>query len=183
MLYSIPIILGLFAFVVVASLSISACLRDRFSRSRPSPPPSPLPGPHGKDEGKKDRIESLPRSKAELRLLPACRHAFHAACVAAWLRTTPTIPLSPAIVAPSHPSIAALLAAEQPLPTPEPAAARSRDRSRRFRVEMGNVSTRGGSPATSTGSGLKEGRTADRAKAFHWKKQDVKGQTTRERYN
>lgn len=176
----ILIILGLLAFVLVASLSISACLGRRSNRSRPSPPPSPLPATHRRDdwtaEGKKDLIESLPRftmasalaalpksspdcavclspfrPEAELRLLPACRHAFHAVCVDAWLRTTPTCPLCRATVAPPHPSIAALLAAEQP-PPPEPAAARSRDRSRRFRVEMGSVSSRGGSPATSTGS-------------------------------
>ena len=79
--------------------------------------------------------------EAELRLLPACRHAFHAACVDAWLRTTPTCPLCRAAVALPHPSISAILAAEQP-PPPEPP--RSRDR---FRVEMGSVSNRG-SPAT-----------------------------------
>ncbi|XP_037479274.1 E3 ubiquitin-protein ligase ATL4-like [Triticum dicoccoides] len=178
----ILIILGLFAFVVVASCSISACLGRRSNRERPSPPPSPPPGAHRQDddwtaEGKKDLIDSLPRftmalalaalpksspdcavclspfrPEAELRLLPACRHAFHAVCVDAWLRTTPTCPLCRATVAPPHPSIAALLAAEQPPPTPEPAAARGRDRSRRFRVEMGSVSSRGGSPATSTAS-------------------------------
>ncbi|KAM0896551.1 hypothetical protein ACQ4PT_023133 [Festuca glaucescens] len=83
---------------------------------------------------------------AELRLLPACRHAFHAACVDAWLRTSPTCPLCRATVALPHPSISAILAAEQPSPPPEPP--RSRDR---FRVEMGSVSSRG-SPI-SPGSG------------------------------
>ncbi|XP_044970596.1 E3 ubiquitin-protein ligase ATL4-like [Hordeum vulgare subsp. vulgare] len=177
----ILIIVGLLAFVLVASLSISACLRHRSNRSRPSPSPPPSP-PHGTDDGKKDLIDSLPRftmasalaalprsspdcavclspfrPEAELRLLPACRHAFHAVCVDAWLRTTPTCPLCRATVAPPHPSIAALLAAQQqqqPPPPPEPAAARGRDRSSRFhfRVEMGSVSSRGGSPAASTGS-------------------------------
>ncbi|KAI4999674.1 hypothetical protein ZWY2020_004263 [Hordeum vulgare] len=66
-----------------------------------------------------------PPPEAELRLLPACSHTFHAVCVDAWLRTTPTCLLYRAIVAPPHPSIAALLAVEQP--PPEPAAARSRD--------------------------------------------------------
>uniref|UniRef100_A0A0E0H583 RING-type domain-containing protein n=1 Tax=Oryza nivara TaxID=4536 RepID=A0A0E0H583_ORYNI len=81
---------------------------------------------------------------AELRLLPACRHAFHAACVDAWLRTTPSCPLCRATVTLPHPSISAILAAEQP-PPPEP---RSRDRSRSFRVEMGSVSSRSASTAT-----------------------------------
>ncbi|KAI4994932.1 hypothetical protein ZWY2020_034835 [Hordeum vulgare] len=57
----ILIIVGLIAFVVVASLSISVCLRDRSNRSRPSPPPSPLPGMHETDEGKNDLIDSLPQ--------------------------------------------------------------------------------------------------------------------------
>ncbi|KAF0893982.1 hypothetical protein E2562_033397 [Oryza meyeriana var. granulata] len=85
---------------------------------------------------------------AELRLLPACRHAFHASCVDAWLRTTPSCPLCRATVSLPHPSISAILAAEQP-PPPEP---RSRDRSRSFRVEMGSVSNRSSSTATSGGN-------------------------------
>nr|ACF83063.1 unknown [Zea mays] len=72
---------------------------------------------------------------AELRLLPACRHAFHAACVDAWLRTAPSCPLCRSAVAlPPHPS-----QAQQP-PTP-----RARGQSGpSFLVEMGTVSTRGG---------------------------------------
>ncbi|XP_047063746.1 E3 ubiquitin-protein ligase ATL4-like [Lolium rigidum] len=89
---------------------------------------------------------------AELRLLPACRHAFHAACVDAWLRTSPTCPLCRASIALPHPSISAILAAEQP-PPPEPRRI-SRDR---FRVEMGSVSSRG-SPI-SVGSGGGDSRT------------------------
>uniref|UniRef100_J3M0T7 RING-type domain-containing protein n=1 Tax=Oryza brachyantha TaxID=4533 RepID=J3M0T7_ORYBR len=81
---------------------------------------------------------------AELRLLPACRHAFHAACVDAWLRTTPSCPLCRATVSIPHPSISAILASEHP-PPPEP---RSRDRSRSFRVEMGSVSNRSSSTAS-----------------------------------
>ncbi|CAM0903136.1 unnamed protein product [Alopecurus aequalis] len=79
---------------------------------------------------------------AELRLLPACRHAFHTACVDAWLRTSPTCPLCRATVALPHPSISDILAAEQP-PPPEPP--RSRDR---FRVQMGSIS-----PTTAGGGG------------------------------
>ncbi|KAG2574306.1 E3 ubiquitin-protein ligase ATL4-like [Panicum virgatum] len=76
---------------------------------------------------------------AELRLLPACRHAFHAACVDAWLRTTPSCPLCRAAVAPPHPSLAAAMraAARQPQ--------MSRGRSGpSFLVEIGTVSSRGG---------------------------------------
>ncbi|KAG8082958.1 hypothetical protein GUJ93_ZPchr0014g46833 [Zizania palustris] len=85
---------------------------------------------------------------AELRLLPTCRHAFHAACVDAWLRTSPSCPLCRATVTLPHPSISAILAAEQP-PPPEP---RNRDRSRSFRVQMGSVSNRSSSTAASGGN-------------------------------
>ncbi|KAF8729209.1 hypothetical protein HU200_017793 [Digitaria exilis] len=84
---------------------------------------------------------------AELRLLPACRHAFHAACVDAWLRTTPSCPLCRAAVSLPHP----------PLPTAPPAAAgqepldarvgSSSNNSRSFRVEIGSVSNRRSSAA------------------------------------
>ncbi|RCV07832.1 hypothetical protein SETIT_1G277300v2 [Setaria italica] len=89
---------------------------------------------------------------AELRLLPACRHAFHAACVDAWLRTTPSCPLCRAAVSLPHP----------PLPTAAPAAAAagpgaqepldsrvggSSNNSRSFRVEIGSVSNRRSSAA------------------------------------
>ncbi|KQJ84264.1 E3 ubiquitin-protein ligase ATL4 [Brachypodium distachyon] len=88
---------------------------------------------------------------AELRLLPACRHAFHAACVDAWLRAAaPTCPLCRAAVTLQHPSVAAILAAAaQPPPGPETRMSSSREyRSRSFRVEMGSVvSSRGSSPA------------------------------------
>jgi E3 ubiquitin-protein ligase ATL4 len=83
---------------------------------------------------------------ADLRLLPACRHAFHAACVDAWLRTTPSCPLCRAAVALPHPSLSGMLAAAQ---------ARARDRpgpgpGSSFLVEMGTVSNRG-SPAAAGG--------------------------------
>ncbi|XP_062224903.1 E3 ubiquitin-protein ligase ATL4-like [Phragmites australis] len=90
---------------------------------------------------------------AELRLLPACRHAFHAACVDAWLRTTPSCPLCRAAVTHPHPSLSAMLAAAQP-PPPEP---RSRDRSRSFVVEIGTVSNRGSSAPA--GGGDRNSRT------------------------
>jgi len=50
---------------------------------------------------------------AELRLLPACRHAFHAAYADAWLRTTPSCPLCRAAVSLTHQSLPA--AAQEPL--------------------------------------------------------------------
>jgi E3 ubiquitin-protein ligase ATL4 len=85
---------------------------------------------------------------ADLRLLPACRHAFHAACVDAWLRTTPSCPLCRAAVSLPHP----------PLPTAPPLAAgsaqealdsrvSSSSNSRSFRVEIGSVSNRRSSAA------------------------------------
>ncbi|KAJ1272506.1 hypothetical protein BS78_06G206600 [Paspalum vaginatum] len=81
---------------------------------------------------------------AELRLLPACRHAFHAACVDAWLRTTPSCPLCRAAVAPPHPSVSAMLAAAAQRQT----APRARDRpGPSFLVEIGTVSSSRGSPA------------------------------------
>ncbi|CAD6259852.1 unnamed protein product [Miscanthus lutarioriparius] len=89
---------------------------------------------------------------AELRLLPACRHAFHAACVDAWLRTTPSCPLCrAAVVALPHPSLSAMLAAAaQQRPPPRT----SRDRSgSSFLVEIGTVSSSRGSPAAAGGNG------------------------------
>ncbi|CAO2043488.1 unnamed protein product [Urochloa humidicola] len=85
---------------------------------------------------------------AELRLLPACRHAFHAACVDAWLRTTPSCPLCRAAVAPLHPSLTAatLAAAQQPQP---PRRSQGRPAGSSFLVEMGTVSNRGSSPSPS----------------------------------
>ncbi|TKW06204.1 hypothetical protein SEVIR_7G227400v4 [Setaria viridis] len=93
---------------------------------------------------------------AELRLLPACRHAFHAACVDAWLRTTPSCPLCRAAVAPLHPSLtAAMLAAAQQQQQP---AQRGRPGSS-FLVEIGTVSNRGSSPAAARGGGDRNSRT------------------------
>ncbi|KAL5231422.1 hypothetical protein ABZP36_030198 [Zizania latifolia] len=78
---------------------------------------------------------------AELRLLPARCHAFHVACVDAWLRTSPSFPLCHATITLPHPSISTILAAEQPPPL-EP---RNKDRSRSFRVQMSSVSNRSSS--------------------------------------
>uniref|UniRef100_A0A0E0K3S6 RING-type domain-containing protein n=1 Tax=Oryza punctata TaxID=4537 RepID=A0A0E0K3S6_ORYPU len=91
--------------------------------------------------------------EAELRLLPACRHAFHASCVDAWLRTTPSCPLCRATVSLPHPPLptaaaaavgpaAASNAAQQ-----EPLDSRSSNNSRSFRVEIGSISNRRSSAA------------------------------------
>ncbi|PWZ37823.1 E3 ubiquitin-protein ligase ATL4 [Zea mays] len=82
---------------------------------------------------------------ADLRLLPACRHAFHAACVDAWLRTTPSCPLCRAAVALPHPSLSGMLAAAQ---AQRPARAGPGPS---FLVEMGTVSNRGSPAATGGG--------------------------------
>ncbi|GJN21891.1 hypothetical protein PR202_gb09413 [Eleusine coracana subsp. coracana] len=77
---------------------------------------------------------------AELRLLPACRHAFHAACVDAWLRTTPSCPLCRATVSLPHPPLPVASANHQ---QQEPLGSRrSSNNSRSFRVEIGSVSNR-----------------------------------------
>ncbi|GJN01921.1 hypothetical protein PR202_ga19225 [Eleusine coracana subsp. coracana] len=90
---------------------------------------------------------------AELRLLPACRHAFHAACVDAWLRTTPSCPLCRAAVVIPHPaSLSAMLAAAQTQQHP-----RTRDHSRSFVVEIGTI--RGSSPIAAGGGNNRNSRT------------------------
>jgi E3 ubiquitin-protein ligase ATL4 len=89
--------------------------------------------------------------EAELRLLPACRHAFHAACVDAWLRTTPSCPLCRAAVA-----LSATLAAARHQPPPVQEV--PQDRSRSFVVEIGTV--RGSSPlAAGSGGNSTSSRT------------------------
>nr|CAB3466383.1 unnamed protein product [Digitaria exilis] len=76
----------------------------------------------------------------ELRLLPACRHAFHAACVDGWLRTNPVCPICrnpvsfPLPPLPSAPAVPAAAAGQEPLGW--------RASGRSFRVELGSVSNR-----------------------------------------
>uniref|UniRef100_A0A0D9VJN1 RING-type domain-containing protein n=1 Tax=Leersia perrieri TaxID=77586 RepID=A0A0D9VJN1_9ORYZ len=93
---------------------------------------------------------------AELRLLPACRHAFHASCVDAWLRTTPSCPLCRATVSLPHPPLptatAAAAAQQEPLDS-----RRSSENSRSFRVEIGSISNRRSSAAG--GGGADDRRT------------------------
>ncbi|CAL5054958.1 unnamed protein product [Urochloa decumbens] len=92
---------------------------------------------------------------AELRLLPACRHAFHAECVDAWLRTTPSCPLCRAAVSLPHPPLPTAPAAaaapgtgaqQEPLDAARVGGS-SNSNSRSFRVEIGSVSNRRSSAA------------------------------------
>ncbi|RZR76216.1 hypothetical protein BHM03_00000849 [Ensete ventricosum] len=82
------------------------------------------------------------RPHDELRLLPACRHAFHSRCVDPWLRSTPSCPLCRA-------SIALRAAPLLPPPTAAPPTVASHgnpSRSGSFRVEIGSVSRRSTPP-------------------------------------
>ncbi|PAN48400.1 hypothetical protein PAHAL_9G379800 [Panicum hallii] len=67
--------------------------------------------------------QSAFRDDDELRLLPACRHAFHSRCVDPWLRGNPSCPLCRASIALPHPPLTDLL-----------------------RVELGSVSSRRSNP-------------------------------------
>ncbi|KAK3157176.1 hypothetical protein QOZ80_2AG0117160 [Eleusine coracana subsp. coracana] len=67
--------------------------------------------------------QSAFRHDDELRLLPACRHAFHSRCVDPWLRGNPSCPLCRASIALPHPPLPELL-----------------------RVELGSVSSRRSNP-------------------------------------
>ncbi|XP_062201054.1 E3 ubiquitin-protein ligase Os03g0188200-like [Phragmites australis] len=67
--------------------------------------------------------QSAFRDDDELRLLPACRHAFHSRCVDTWLRGNPSCPLCRASIALPHPPLPELL-----------------------RVELGSVSSRRSNP-------------------------------------
>ncbi|XP_074557982.1 E3 ubiquitin-protein ligase ATL4-like [Curcuma longa] len=73
------------------------------------------------------------RPHDELRLLPACRHAFHSQCVDPWLRSAPSCPLCRASIA--------LPAA--PLPSSPPPPPQDASTTGSFRVEIGSVSRRG----------------------------------------
>ncbi|KAG1354330.1 E3 ubiquitin-protein ligase ATL4 [Cocos nucifera] len=66
----------------------------------------------------------------ELRLLPACRHAFHSPCIDTWLRSTPSCPLCRSSIT------------LPPPPPPLSAAAEDPPRSSSFRIEIGSVSRR-----------------------------------------
>lgn len=83
---------------------------------------------------------------AELRLLPACRHAFHADCVDAWLRTTPSCPLCRAAVSLPHPPLPTAPAQEEAAPDSRISSS-STNNSRSFRVEIGSISNRRSSAA------------------------------------
>ncbi|CAD6204536.1 unnamed protein product [Miscanthus lutarioriparius] len=67
--------------------------------------------------------QSAFRDDDELRLLPACRHAFHSRCVDPWLRANPSCPLCRASIELPHPPLTDLL-----------------------RVELGSVSSRRSNP-------------------------------------
>ncbi|XP_065003344.1 E3 ubiquitin-protein ligase ATL4-like [Musa acuminata AAA Group] len=69
----------------------------------------------------------------DLRLLPACRHAFHSGCVEPWIRKSPSCPLCRAPVTlppPPLPSVASHTPCEDP------------PMSRSFDVEIGSASSR-----------------------------------------
>ncbi|KAL5230418.1 hypothetical protein ABZP36_029194 [Zizania latifolia] len=79
-------------------------------------------------------LKSAFRDDDELRLLPACRHAFHSRCVDPWLRANPSCPLCRASISLPHP----------PLPELLP-------------VELGSVSSRRSNSAVSVSAALPEG--------------------------
>ncbi|XP_066358430.1 E3 ubiquitin-protein ligase ATL4-like [Miscanthus floridulus] len=89
-------------------------------------------------------------ASAELRLLPACRHAFHTACIDAWLRTNPVCPICCSAVSspPLPPLPVATTATAAGDQNQEPLGTRANSRSRKsFRVELGSVSNRRSSAA------------------------------------
>ncbi|KAJ4799873.1 RING/U-box superfamily protein [Rhynchospora pubera] len=136
---------------VVSSYSFSSSTTGHLQF--PTSPPEPDPTSDNNNNTKPDALiealplftlasslASLPRSSpdcavwlspfdptAELRLLPACRHAFHAECIDTWLRSTPSCPLCRASVR---------------LPFPPLPSASSDNQSGSFRVEIGTVSRR-----------------------------------------
>ncbi|CAL9079758.1 unnamed protein product [Musa textilis] len=77
------------------------------------------------------------RRHDELRLLPACRHAFHSSCIDPWLQTTPSCPLCRASVSLPASLLPALPSAVPPL-SDEPDSSRLGS----FRIEIGSVSRR-----------------------------------------
>ncbi|RWW64740.1 hypothetical protein BHE74_00028000 [Ensete ventricosum] len=85
------------------------------------------------------------RPQDELRLLPACRHAFHCLCVDPWLRTTASCPLCRASISLPGP----------PLQLQRPVTGdREPSRSGSFRIEIGSVSRRRTPSAEESGNDL-----------------------------
>ncbi|KAG8092604.1 hypothetical protein GUJ93_ZPchr0012g21210 [Zizania palustris] len=78
--------------------------------------------------------QSAFRDDDELRLLPACRHAFHSRCVDPWLRANPSCPLCRASIALPHPPLPELL-----------------------RIELGSVSSRRSNSAAAVAAAPLEG--------------------------
>ncbi|CAD6269613.1 unnamed protein product [Miscanthus lutarioriparius] len=91
-------------------------------------------------------------ASAELRLLPACRHAFHAACIDAWLCTNPVCPICrSAVLSPPLPPLPVAATAAGDQDHQEPLGTRARSSRRSFRVELGSVSNRRSSAAAGGG--------------------------------
>ncbi|WVZ65942.1 hypothetical protein U9M48_015222 [Paspalum notatum var. saurae] len=94
-------------------------------------------------------FEAPPTGRLPLTLLagrgaaPACGHAFHAACVDAWLRTTPSCPLCRAAVSLPHPPLPNVAGTA---PAAEPphvdSQVKNANNSRSFRVEIDRVINR-----------------------------------------
>ncbi|KAI4964456.1 hypothetical protein ZWY2020_005720 [Hordeum vulgare] len=79
----------------------------------------------------------------ELRLLPACRHAFHSGCVDPWLRANPSCPLCRASIALPYPPLPELL-----------------------RVELGSVSSRRSTSSSSSSSAAVAAAPPEGARAY-----------------
>ncbi|KAK8945940.1 E3 ubiquitin-protein ligase ATL4 [Platanthera guangdongensis] len=98
------------------------------------------------------------RPQDELRLLPACRHAFHSQCVDTWLRSTPSCPLCRAsIYLPPLPPASS--------PPTETVSSLDSSRSGSFRVEIGTVSRR---RASADGNATPHGRSYSLGSSFEY---------------
>ena len=153
---SILIIAVIVVVMLLASISIhyfirSLCRRSPSSASGSSAPPVADQGKEAAAERERligrlplftlaSSLAALPRSSRdcavcqcvfcaddELRLLPACRHAFHSGCVDPWLRANPSCPLCRASIALPYPPLPELL-----------------------RVELGSVSSRRSTSSSSS---------------------------------
>ncbi|KAJ0961795.1 hypothetical protein J5N97_029623 [Dioscorea zingiberensis] len=91
------------------------------------------------------------RPDDDLRLLPACRHAFHASCIDAWLPSTPSCPLCRA----------AVVVVPPPPPSDPP-------RSSSFRIEIGSVSRRRSSLDSSEPAAAPHGRSYSLGSSFEY---------------